>query len=73
MLREYEFTFVTKGDLPETERNKVLSGYEEILAREGGEVIKKADWGNKKLAYPIKKTFRGSYMFYDLTATSKHH
>lgn len=68
MLREYEFTFVTRADLPETEKGKVLSGYEEILAREGGEILKKADWGTKKLAYPIKKNFRGHYVFYDLTA-----
>ncbi len=68
MLREYEFTFVTKADLPEGEKAKVLSGYEEILARNGGEIVKKSDWGTKKLAYPIKKNFRGHYMFYDLTA-----
>lgn len=69
MLREYEFTFVTKADLPEAEKSKVLAGYEEILAANGGEIIKKSDWGTKKLAYPIKKNFRGHYAFYDLTAS----
>lgn len=69
MLREYEFTFVTKADLPEADKAKVLSGYEEILAANGGEVIRKSDWGTKKLAYPIKKNFRGHYAFYDLTAS----
>ncbi|SME89764.1 30S ribosomal protein S6 [Pseudobacteriovorax antillogorgiicola] len=69
MLREYEFTFVTKADLPDADKTKVLSGYEEILARNGGEILKKSDWGTKKLAYPIKKNFRGHYAFYDLTAS----
>ena len=69
MLREYEFTFVTKADLPDADKSKVLAGYEEILASNGGEVLKKSDWGTKKLAYPIKKNFRGHYAFYDLTAS----
>ena len=68
MLREYEFTFVAKGDLPEAERAKVISGYEEILLRNGGEVLKKDDWGMKKLAYPIKKTFKGHYVFFDIAS-----
>lgn len=68
MLREYEFTLVTKADLAEADKSKVISGYEEILAREGGQIVRKQDWGSKKLAYPIKKNFRGYYTHYDLTA-----
>ena len=68
MLREYEFTFVTKADLPETEKAKVLTGYEDILKRNGGEILKREDWGMKKLAYPIKKNFKGHYVFYDFAS-----
>ncbi len=68
MLREYEFTLVAKADLPDTERAKVIGGYEEILLRSGGEVIKKDDWGIKRLAYPIKKNFRGHYVIYDVAS-----
>lgn len=69
MLREYEFTFVTKTDLSDGDKAKVLEGYEQILGREGGEIIKKDDWGTKRLAYPIKKNFKGHYVFYDLAST----
>ena len=69
MLREYEFTFVAKADLPEQERAKVVEGYEQILLREGGQVLRKDDWGVKKLAYPIKKQFRGLYVFYNIAST----
>lgn len=65
MLREYEFTLVAKADLPEAERAKLFQGYEEILQRNGGQQLKKDDWGTKKLAYPIKKHFKGHYVFYD--------
>lgn len=55
MLREYEFTFITKADLPEAEKTKVLEGYEEILKRGGGEILEKKDWGVKKLSFPSKR------------------
>ncbi len=65
LLREYDFTVITKGDLPEGESAKVLAGYEGLMTREGGEILKRDDWGLKKLAYPIKKQFRGHYVNYD--------
>ena len=68
MLREYEFTFVTRTDLSDGDRAKVLEGYESILKREGGEILKKDDWGAKKLAYPIKKHFRGQYVCYNFAS-----
>lgn len=69
MLREYEFTVVAKADVPDAERAKVFENYEAILKRNGGQFIKRDDWGVKKLAYPIKKSFRGHYVFYDVAST----
>jgi small subunit ribosomal protein S6 len=68
LLREYEFTLVAKADLPEADKAKLFSSYEEILQRNGGELLKKDDWGTKKLAFPIKKHFKGHYVFYDLAS-----
>lgn len=65
MLREYDFTIITKGDLPEGDNLKVLQGYEALMALEGGEILKREDWGSKRLAYPIAKSFRGNYVNYD--------
>lgn len=69
-LREYEFTFITKSDLPEGQQAEVIGGYENILMRDGGEVIKKDDWGVKKLAYPIRKNFKGHYVHYDCVSNA---
>lgn len=69
MLREYDFTIITRGDLPEGESSKVLSGYEGLMTRDGGEILKRDDWGSKKLAYPIKKQFRGNYVNYDFVGS----
>jgi small subunit ribosomal protein S6 len=70
LLREYEFTIVAKGDLPDADKQKVFAGYEEILKREGGEFVKRDDWGNKRMAFPVRKNFRGHYMF-SVTLSSK--
>jgi small subunit ribosomal protein S6 len=72
VLREYEFTFVTKTDLPDGEHTKVLGNYEDILKRAGGEILKKDDWGVKKLAYPIKEQFKGHYTMYYFASTPEN-
>ena len=69
-MREYEFTVITKSDLPDADKAKVLENYEGILKRGGGEILKKEEWGSKRMSYPIKKQFRGSYAFYDMTSTA---
>jgi small subunit ribosomal protein S6 len=67
LLREYELTVVINSQLPEEEIKKLHKKYEGLLLQEGGEMIKKSHWGNKKLAFPIKKHFRGNFVHYDLT------
>lgn len=72
MLREYDFTIITKGDIAEGENAQVLGGYEGLMAKDGGEILKRDDWGSKKLTYPIKKSFRGYYTNYDFVGTPEN-
>lgn len=72
MLREYDFTIITNGNIPEGENAKVLSGYEGLMTKDGGEILKRDDWGSKKLTYPIKKVFRGFYTNYDFIGTPEN-
>ena len=65
MLREYDFTLITRGDLSEGDRAKVIGGYEALMTKDGGGIVKRDEWGSKKLAYPIKKCYRGHYVNYD--------
>ena len=53
MLREYEVTIITRGEMPDTDRLKTLEKYEQILLQDGGQLINKADWGVKKMPHPI--------------------
>ena len=59
MLREYEFTLITKGDQLEADYTTTAATYEGLMVKDGGEILKKDDWGTKRLAYPMKKCFRG--------------
>lgn len=72
MLREYEFTVITKNDLPDSERGKALGRYEDFFTRDGGEILKKDEWGSRKMAFPMKKQHRGFYTFYDFVGNGDH-
>ena len=70
-LREYEFTLIASAQLSEEKRDKLLEKYEGIWTEGSGWVIKKDPWGTLRLAYPIKKQFRGFYVCYTLATTSE--
>lgn len=68
MLREYEVTIIAHPHMQEENRKSLIEKYETMLLADGGEIVRKSDWGSKKLASPIKKQFRGYYVHYDLTS-----
>ena len=72
MHREYEVTIIFNAQISPDIFKKTVEKYETILLTEGGQVVKKDDWGVKKLAYPIKKQFRGRYVHYDLLCKPEH-
>lgn len=65
-MRVYELVMVLRSSLSEAQRKKFVETVKSWL----GEVkIKKEDeWGQKPLAYPIKKEIAGFYLFLDLEA-----
>lgn len=71
MLREYEITKIYSAQTQTDSYQALQEKYEAILFKDGGEIIKKDDWGVKRLAFPIKKQFRGRYVHYDITCSSK--
>jgi len=58
-MRKYEFVLVVKSSVKEADRKKLL---EQIKGWLGDvKVTKEEDWGQKALAYPIKKEDTGHY------------
>ena len=68
-LREYEFTLIASAQLSDSHLERVLKKYEDIWCSGEGWVVKKDVWGTLKMAYPIKKQFRGYYVCYNLATT----
>ena len=67
----YEHTFITKGDLLEKQKNKLVDKYEDIINKNFGKVIKIEHWGLRTLAYSIKNNKKGFYFHIKFEGDSK--
>ncbi len=61
-MRRYETIFIADPDLQEDARKNLFDKYKNLLVQEKGILVDFDDWGNRKLAYPIKKKARGHYV-----------
>mgnify|MGYP002641006600 FL=1 len=61
-MRKYETVFIANPDLQDQTRIDLFEKVRNIIAKEGGILTKFDEWGNKKLAYEIKKKLRGHYV-----------
>ena len=57
----YEHTFITKGDLPESQNKKLVNKYEKIIKKNFGKILKTEAWGLRILAHNIKNNKKGYY------------
>lgn len=61
-MRRYETVVILDPDLEEDDIRGFTDRYAQLIKSTGGEVIKIEDWGQKKLAYLVKKRNRGRYV-----------
>lgn len=61
-MRKYETIFISDPDLQDQTRMDLFDKVRNIIANEKGILLNFDDWGNKKLAYEIKKKLRGHYV-----------
>ena len=57
----YEHTLIAKQDLSESQNQKLVDKYENIINKNLGKVIKTEKWGLRILAYKIKNNKKGFY------------
>ena len=57
----YEHTFISKGDLTESQNKKLIDKYKDIIDKNLGKVIKTEEWGLRTLAHKIKNNKKGFY------------
>jgi small subunit ribosomal protein S6 len=61
-MRKYETVFISDPDLKDQARSDLFDKVRNIIAKENGILLDFDEWGNKKLAYEIKKKLRGHYV-----------
>jgi small subunit ribosomal protein S6 len=69
-MRRYETIIIIDPDLSEEERKPLMSRLEDLIPQQGGLLVVADEWGNRRLAYKIKKKNRGYYVRMDYCGTS---
>jgi small subunit ribosomal protein S6 len=61
-VRKYETIAILRPDAPEEFITSITKKIEKVVTSKPGELLKKDDWGVKRLAYEIKKQKQGRYL-----------
>lgn len=61
-MRTYETIFIIHPEKVGDEYAAVVDKFRNVLTDQGAEILKLDEWGVRKLAYPVKKNARGSYV-----------
>ena len=64
-MRRYETFVIIDPDLSEEQRSPLIGRTEDLISQMDGFLIKTDDWGERKLAYDIKKKGCGYYVRFD--------
>jgi len=67
---KFETIFIADTNCTEAEIKKVINKFTTYI-KENGELEEIQDWGNKKLAYPIKKHTEGRYILINFISDYK--
>ena len=69
-MRMYEGLFLIDNAHANTEWDNVVKRIQDILQKNGAEILKIEKWGEKKLAYKIKGHKRGTYLLIHFNANN---
>jgi small subunit ribosomal protein S6 len=60
-MRRYELMLVLRPDAPDERTQAVIDRTTRQIVAAGGQIVKVAPWGRRRLAYPIERYREGSY------------
>jgi len=61
-MRTYEHIFIVHPEVVGDDYAAILEKFKNILIEQDANILKVEEWGARKLAYPVKKQTRGSYV-----------
>ncbi len=69
-MRRYETFVIVDPDLSQEQREQVVQRVEDLITQMDGYLVITDEWGERKLAYDIKKRSRGYYVRFDYCGLS---
>jgi len=60
-MRRYELMLILRPDVPDDRSQAVIDRTTRQIVADGGQIVKVAPWGRRRLAYPIDRHREGSY------------
>src|SRR2546427_11842764 len=60
-MRRYELMLVIRPDVPDDRSQAVIDRTTRQITSSGGQILKVAPWGRRRLAYPIDRHREGAY------------
>lgn len=60
-MRRYELMLIVRPDVPDDRSQAVIDKVTRQITAAGGQIVKVAPWGRRRLAYPIDRFREGSY------------
>ena len=64
-LRKYELIYLVQPEATDEERAKITERVEQAFEKfENARVLRKEDWGKRKLAYEVKGQLKGIYLYW---------
>jgi len=61
-VHEYELMYILHPRLTADEANDAIARVGTLIAERGGEVLSAENWGRRRLSYPIRHNFEGTYV-----------
>lgn len=69
-MRHYEIVFIVHPDQAD-QINGMVDRYRALVKKDGGHVHRFENWGSRKLAYPIKQTYKAHYILLNIECSAK--
>ncbi len=70
-MKTYESMLLVEPTVAAKEWSRVVEELDRIVKRNGATVLQMAKWGERKLAYPIRRSNRGTYVLAYFSAPEK--
>lgn len=68
MMNHYETVFILTPVLSADQTKETVDKFTNMITENGGTVVNKEEWGQRKLAYPIQHLSTGYYVFVEFDA-----